>query len=574
MEPHNDYVFAGWYTISNNTKTLLSSTYSYTFTASTSSLTLTALWVEHLDITIDPDINALSYTITQNLATDGVELVAQDAESYTWDGWYDSSNNKTASKTLTISYNDSYKKLIDQSSDFTGLPTYTAKWIQSGIIVNENNSNWGSSSIDTTTTPYTITAVSETGYDFVSWERNGEYYNDTNPTPIAENETTATYTAIFAPSTNIEYTVNIHLQNLNDDDYTPGSSTIYNTGTTGSNIAITPASQTGYVFKEARIDNVIVTADGNDQYQLMILADGTAEIDFYYDRKTINVSYHNNNGSNNSTPVAAKWDHTTENVDYYLLKTIANATWYDNMDLSGTAYAYATESMVENHGNNDNPDYYVEVWACYNGNNNLDNIFTFSPAGDLSYYKATYKGTIEDAEIVIPDYYNDIPVKMVNVDNLYNAGYTSLSMPSTLKFIEYGTYQDKGISWIILTSNIANGKTEYKLLSENTLGYTQFDDDGTFTSYEDSSIKAYLEGLKTTCTINTTISLLSSTEYSAYIIPTLIITGNNSAWWLSDVMALMPGMNWVHYVNEIPEDSLEQVSTNYHYVRPTITITL
>ena len=561
MSANAKFVFAGWYTLGESSKTLLSDEFAYTFTAPSEATLITALWVTPLSMAKNPDDEALTYTSSFDLVKNGISFTEQDNDSYTWNGWYNSNDTlNTNNKTLTLSYENSYKKLIDESDEFSGLPTYTAKWTLAGIVVQSADISRGTVEIDRTTNPYTIKAIPVAGYQFVRWTKDGVDYPGDAETTVTSNDGTATYVAHFETRSNIEYHVNIRLQDYNNpNDYTTLHSSSY-TGNNGSTngyvfISFPATTPTGYSFKETKIGNDVVTAidsgENSGKYQLDIANDGSAEIDFYYDLLTVNVTYHHNDGTTpNATATTVKYDTTS---GHYTLKSYNDATWYTNQYLTDTNLDDEADGSITY------VDADAEVWACYDNNYNLADKFdlTNNLIND-TYWRIVYKGTVAGATIVIPDYINDKPSKKVKVDNLYGKGYASLTMPSTLELIEYGSY-----SWIVLNPNTNNTNNyEYKLLSEELIGenvvYTN-------TTTALSNISS---------SISTTASLLTLSEYNAYktIIQNYLIAFSDG-WWTSTRNQADTG---TYYVNSSGGTAVgvDALSSKLRGVRPTITLTL
>ena len=230
------------------------------------------------------------------------------------------------------------------------------------------------------------------------------------------------------------------------------------------------------------------------------------------------------------------------------------------------------------------------VYACYYGNNNISSKFETDNPDD--YYWIKYKGTVSGATIIIPDYIEDKPVKKVNVDNLYNANpqYTSLTMPSTLEFIEYGTYKyvennvnkETPISWIILAKS--NDTHTFKLLKETAAGSSVYDETASNT-YENSTIKSYIANCILLPNGSENLSLLSENDFNNYY----DVISNEKykltySWWLKDSEDFGTQSDpdvWASYVDRDQnyslssyEDAGEQANKKEFLVRPTITLTL
>ena len=569
MSPNANFVFAGWYDKAASDKQQLSATYTYTLTAPETSTTvyIYALWVR--PISVNKNYNEVSLTVSSSfgLASNGIRFTASSTdEDYTWDGWYNSDALNTrigTSTTLSLSYADTYQKLITEANDFNGLPSYTAKWTLSGITVVSADDNMGSvSKKKVGTVYYTITATPKAGYKFLYWtndEHNtaeDNFSTDATVSNVPEPVTSETYVAHFSTRNDIKYTINVQKQNYNDNDYTETETPIKG-GSTGGYVFISkPTDPTGYVFKEAKIGEDVVYAetsgDNSGKYRLDIKNDGSAAIDFYYDLLTVNVTYHKNDGTTTqnqaSTPV--KYNPTSGHYDL-----MTGIKWYTDKYLTDPDTTDPDDNSITF------VDSDATVWACYGNNNNLNGNNTNTGKFENTvindtYYWVKYKGTVAGATIVIPDYIDDLPVKKVNVDNLYGVAYTSLTMPSTLEFIEYGSYNSNPISWVILKDSDDSGKTKYKLLSESVI---------------DSATYSATETILSTLTTNIglTFTLLSRDDISnSEYNNSYFATSTN--WWTNKKY----GTKYHYIVDTNGVANTKKEDTETIGVRPTIELSL
>lgn len=563
MPANNTYIFAGWWDSINNERDLVSGeTISYTCSleAPVSTKYIYALWIdpEIMPISRNPEENGLSITKSFDIVTNGLTLTAvTNNADYNWTGWYSGANQVESGAELTLTYAQTFERLVTMNS-FSGMNTsYEARWSMSGIVVQvsetPNNGQGTVSKTDNGNDTWTITATPATGYDFAYWTHNGLQYS-TNATETVANNSGAYY-AYFTAKTDIDYAINTKLQNYADDYYT-SIPTVEHDGVSGESVYISaPAAQTGYELTDVKVNGVTATpvASGTNagKYELPILGDGSSYIDFYFNLKIIDLTYHYNDGTASST-VTEKYNTSTSS---YALQSIANVTWYSDINLTTQV------TILDVNATN------IHLYACYNGNNNLSTKF------DLTEMTGYYKVGIKDGsftsstDIVIPNYVGDVIVKTVVIDNLYGEQYNSISMPSGLELIEYGTY-----SWIILNESGGN----YTLLSENVIGSRiEYDATGTAEDYNGSSIKTVVEGLVTTYGTDS-ISLLDEATYGTY--NTIIDSHNiNKKWWLKDSIIFDDAL-WASYIKEsgsldscyeFGEDATEEL-----YIRPLLTITL
>ncbi len=571
MPANNTYTFAGWWDSINNTRDLVSGeTISYTCSleAPVSTKYIYALWIdpEIMPISRNPEENGLSITKSFDIVTNGLTLTAvTNNADYNWTGWYSGANQVESGTELTLTYAQTFERLVTMNS-FSGMNTsYEARWSMSGIVVQvsetPNNGQGTVSKTDNGNDTWTITATPATGYDFAYWTHNGLQYS-TNATETVANNSGAYY-AYFTAKTDIDYAINTKLQNYADDYYT-SIPTVEHDGVSGEAVYISaPAAQTGYELTDVKVNGVTatpITEDGpnNGKYELPILGDGSSYIDFYFNLKTIDITYHYNDGTASST-VTEKYNTSTSS---YALQSIANVTWYSDINLT-TQVTILDVNATNTH-----------LYACYDGNNNLSTKF------DLTEMTGYYKVGIKDGsftsstDIIIPDYINDSPVKVVIIDNLYGENYNSITMPTYLETIEYGTY-----SWIILDDpsiDSVNSTSTYTLLSKTAIGnQIEYDTDGSAIDYETSTIKTVVEGLVTTYG-NDSITLLDEATYTTY---QSVIDANQIAedWWLKDYFYDVDLGLWVSFMASTGLDSCNDVGRDGYVdicsVRPLLTIT-
>lgn len=124
-----------------------------------------------------------------------------------------------------------------------------------------------------------ISATAQTGYHFERW--NDENTKSMRTITVSGN---ADYTAIFAPNTNTEYTLNIYTQNIENDDYQFETRTM--TGTTNQLSTYSAPAIEGF--------------DLQNYEQVNVNGDGSAVLNVYYNRNSYDLSW-NTNGGNDLT---------------------------------------------------------------------------------------------------------------------------------------------------------------------------------------------------------------------------------------------------------------------------------
>ena len=128
----------------------------------------------------------------------------------------------------------------------------------------------------------TIVATPNKGYSFVNWyDKNNHKVVSTNPTYTFSVVSDVNYEASFYENGKAYYKINCYLQNLNNDEYTIDE-TYGNSGreAAGKTVTINPSNITGFTTPSS------ISKD--------ISKDGTTTFDFYYDRKTFDISLSSN----------------------------------------------------------------------------------------------------------------------------------------------------------------------------------------------------------------------------------------------------------------------------------------
>ncbi|MBQ9354413.1 MAG: InlB B-repeat-containing protein [Clostridia bacterium] len=177
---NNGYTWVGWY----DGETLLTNELNYTFTMPSANIIYTAKWIE-TPVMLEKSIaEAGSVSITNNQKV-GAEttITAATNNGYTWIGWYNGETLLTNG--LSYSFTMPGKNV-----------TYTAKWIETPLILEKSIAEAGSVSITNNQkvgADATITAATNNGYTWIGW-----YDGET----LLTNELSYTFTM---PSKNIIY---------------------------------------------------------------------------------------------------------------------------------------------------------------------------------------------------------------------------------------------------------------------------------------------------------------------------------------------------------------------------------
>lgn len=524
MVKNDEYIFAGWWSSNTDSRTLKTYSYSYEMSIDDSS-TLYALWINPYDIlSLTYNNEAGNAAITDfDLIQNGITVLATDLDSnnYDWDGWYNNSSKLSSNKEYTIPFAGTALEALVSTTSLTAEPklNLTANWNAKDIVVIYNEDQ-GTITKEFDNGKYTITATPALGYHFDKWT------NTSNNTISTENVLTditigsGPFKAVFAPDNNIVYTINYYFEDYASGDYTIASdfTMIKSDGVTDANKEIDRTSlkegktiPTGYEINYAIANNETINptvADGTI-YNLMIFANGSSQIDFYFKLSIATITCHYN-----SSEGIKEQQIKYEPNKGYPLSVETNLTWYTDYNLTSTNEVTNEVTYVSSS---------CDVYACYGGNNNLSQKFTFATADDKT-WTAKYTSSITSTSVIaFPNYYQDNPITTVNIDNLVGATYASLHLPETLQFIEYGSYNGTKIIWIILS----NSNGTFKLLSISDCGESYYDEDYDCTSYDDADIKNYI---KENLSISTNASLLKEQDYSTQ--KTLIDSYISHDWWL------------------------------------------
>ncbi len=158
------YTFDGWYTSSDDGKTLQAK---FDFsTPITSDITLYAKW-NIVDYTIMYEFNggeAVDNPTSYNIETETISLASPTKTGYTFDGWYTDSNFSTD------------KKVTEITKGSTGAVTLYAKWIanKSGITITLPESNDPEINLQQEMNGEKVTFTAKGGFASYAWYIDGE----------------------------------------------------------------------------------------------------------------------------------------------------------------------------------------------------------------------------------------------------------------------------------------------------------------------------------------------------------------------------------------------------------------
>ena len=340
------YDFAGWTGSNGSTpqKTVIIAA------GSTGNKTYTANWTAQVYNIIYRDQNDADFSgvhgnnyptsHTYGVAT---SLVSPTKTGYTFNGWFTTSAcTGTAVNSLG-------------ATAYTGNITLYAKWTikQYLLTVQANNDSYGTVSGGGTynyNTVHTITATPATGYSFKRWELNGSQVSTEASYSVTIPAENVTYTAVFEPSTNTNYTVKHWQQNINNNEYTEVTGDRQTlTGTTGGNTAAVAKTYTGFTAQSFN--------------QSVIAANGSTIVNIYYNRNIYTITANGATGGGSykygatvtltATPADnyhfTEWsDHVTTVSRQVTVTDNATYTALSEEDAKTTVYLFPTIWAVDN----------------------------------------------------------------------------------------------------------------------------------------------------------------------------------------------------------------------------------
>ncbi len=185
-------------------------------------------------------------------------------------------------RTADLQYSYTFRSWTPTLAPVTGTATYKATYnatpIEYLILATSADNTQGTTSGSGEyqyNAEATIKATPQIGYHFEKW--NDEVTTNPRIVTVTSN---AEYTALFAPNTNTEYTLNIYTQNIENDDYQLETRTM--TGTTNQLSAYEAPARTGFSLQ--------------DFEQTIINGDGSSSISVYYNRNSYTLTWNTNGG--------------------------------------------------------------------------------------------------------------------------------------------------------------------------------------------------------------------------------------------------------------------------------------
>ena len=235
------------------------------------------------------------------------------------------------------------------------------------------------------------------GYDFDGW-----YYDETEwifvGYVVTEN---MTLTAKWSPSSDTNYTVNYHLENLEKDGYTTIKKNYE--GTTDSTIYAPIIEYSGF--------------SSPSKQSITIRADGTTCVDYYYKRNEYTINFVTNGGS-----ILEKQKFSYGQDLSSLLTPIRDnmtfSNWYKDIKLTSL---FDDLTM---------PDENLTLYAHWEGETKPSS-FQYSSGNGITISKLISA----EKEICVPSYIGGVPVKTIKAEAFKNSDITSVVIPNTVTYI-------------------------------------------------------------------------------------------------------------------------------------------
>ena len=170
----------------------------------------------------------------------------------------------------------------------------------------------------------TLTSPTKTGYNFAGWYLDTESITSESVYKYAKD---ITLKAKWTEATNTKYTVNYYLQTL-DKKYESATESIVYTGTTNKTVDAELKTYEGFVTPSKQT--------------VKILADGSAKVDYYYERKELKVTFVNGDTKKDVTYLYGKDNQAFTNNGF--TKTGYTLTGYS--DTNGGSKNYEVTNSV------------------------------------------------------------------------------------------------------------------------------------------------------------------------------------------------------------------------------------
>lgn len=314
---------------------------------------------------------------------------------------------------------EGYESTLDQEVSIKPDGTTVVDFYYDRAMISISFECNGGNSIDNLVTKWgtkyeDLPVTQKVGYTFKGW------YNNLDLSVQSEKFTKdIKLFASYSPNKDIKYLVKHHLQNYEDDNYTLFKQEEF----LGEADSLTLAST---LYFEGYLKPT-------EQY-IEILADGSSVVNYYYDRKTIEVNFVSNGGDFIDT-ITTKWGTKVEDLPITYKNNFTFAGWYIDSNLQNhiteitentTLYAYFNEEYKPNN-------------FKYKVNNNEITLLS------------TGLTTIEK---LIPTHISGLPVTVIGENAFENVSTETILLPETVLTISSNAFYNANIKNIYLPASI------------------------------------------------------------------------------------------------------------------------
>lgn len=257
----------------------------------------------------------ITYTNFRTQTSSSTSIIVPKKEGYTFGGYWTKVNGQgtqVISESGEINTKPTYFNTTNTANKKT---TVFAFWTNDTfrITYDTNGGIWEghkeTSVSDTVKYNNTYTVKNnifkKDGYTFVGWSVKKDSYVNSDGTHTWNAGNTITYKktknttlyAIWKANTNAQYTINYYMQNLDGTYNKTASATEKRTGTTDSVIKVSPTTDkkifdsTGFELDGSRSDSYpVANSNSGGILSVKILGNGSTTVNYYYSRKTYNVT--------------------------------------------------------------------------------------------------------------------------------------------------------------------------------------------------------------------------------------------------------------------------------------------
>ena len=395
------YTFAGWATSSSGNAAYADQA-AYTV-GTNAEYTLYAVWIKaaytityHMNGGSNNISNPAGYDVTDATIT----LANPERDGYTFLGWFSESTFQN--------------RVTSIPTGSTGNKAFYASWSANTNTINFNaNGGSGNMSAQQAKTDEVINltqnAFTRDGYTFKGWSTSANgtiVYADKTEYTMGSNASVTLY-AVWEANTNTAYIVKHHQQNIDNDQYTLiDTQTLY--GTTDSSVTPSTKTYTGFVSPTTQT--------------ITILPDGSAIVDYYYNRQIVTLTFVTNGGDAIDS-ISRKYGSTV---------ILPDATKYGY-----TFGGWFTEEALKNQKTSLAVTENITVFAWWEEENKAGD-FTYSIYDDYVTISG-YKGT--STTMIVPSFIGGVAVKNIAASAFVGkADLRKVVIPNGIETIGYGAF--------------------------------------------------------------------------------------------------------------------------------------